>query len=83
MGPVYTPAMRSYDELISAMISERNTFAAGNVLDRARGVIENWKKQHDEIRALLDPRGIDRDKPISVLVADKFSLSTSREEKGK
>lgn len=74
MVAVRTPSMQNYDELIRAMKSERNTFSAGDVLDRACDVIENWKKQHDEIRALLDPDNLDKDKPIAILVADAWAL---------
>lgn len=82
MGPVYTPSMRNYEELIRAMHSERNTFAAGNVLDRAREVIENWKKQHDQIRELLDPHGINKEKPIATLVADAVALERAAHTAG-
>lgn len=78
MVAVYTPSMQNYDDLIRAMKSERNTFAASHVLDRAREVIENWKKQHDEIRALLDPQGVDKTKPIATLVADAWAFAEGK-----
>lgn len=76
MVAVRTPSTRNYDELIYAMKTSGNTFAAGAVMGRALEVIENWKKQHDEIRKLIDPTGVDKDKPISVLVADAWALAS-------
>jgi len=49
MGPVRTPSMSTFEQLIEALHSERNSYAAGKVMDRAREVLQ---EQRGEIKLL-------------------------------
>lgn len=51
MVAVRVPSMRSIDDLLRALESERSSFAASNVMDRAREVIPELIAEIDRLRA--------------------------------